>query len=73
MSATTEAYDLFSYELSKVKEKPRILLATTKERPKESTLPEAEIVFLRTTRRRAAVSPLIEDTQFHGSSYLFQK
>jgi len=65
MSATTEAYDLFSYEPSKVKEKPRTASIT------EKATPEADILFLHTTRRRAAASSLIEDTQFQGQSYLF--
>ena len=65
MSATTGAYDLFSYEPSKVKEKLRTASIT------EKATPEADILFLHTTRRSAAASSLIEDTQFHGQSYLF--
>ena len=60
MSATTEAYDLFSYTPNKVNEIP-----------KPTSITEADILFLRTTRRRAVASSLIEDTQFHGPSYLF--
>ena len=65
MSATTEAYDLFSYEPNKGNETPRTASIA------EETTAEADILFLRTTRRRAVASPLIEDTQFHGQSYLF--
>ena len=65
MSATTEAYDLFSYEPSKVKETSR-----TTSMAEEATT-EADILFLHATRRRAVASDFTDDTQFHGPSYLF--
>ena len=65
MSATTEAYDLFSYEPNKGNETPRTASIA------EETTTEADILFLRTTRRRAVASDFTEDTQIHGSSYLF--
>ena len=65
MSATTVAYDLFSYKPSKVNETPGTASIT------EKATTEADIVFLHTTRRSAFASPFIEDTGFHGSSYLF--
>ena len=65
MSATTEAYDLFSYESSKVKDNPRTASIT------EKATTEADILFLHATRRRAVASDFTGETQFHGPSYLF--
>ena len=65
MSATTEAYDLFSYEPNNGNETPRTASIA------EETTTEADILSLRTTRRRAVASDFTEDTQIHGSSYLF--
>ena len=65
MSATTEAYDLFSYEPNKGNETPRTASIA------EETTTEADILFLHATRRRAVASDFTEDTQFHGPSYLF--
>ena len=65
MSATTEAYDLFSYEPNKGNETLRTASIA------EETTTEADILFLRSTRRRAVASDFTEDTQIHGSSYLF--
>ena len=65
MSATTEAYDLFSYEPGKVNETSRTPSIA------EVATTEADILFLHATRRRAVASDFTEGTQFHGSSYLF--
>ena len=65
MSATTEAYNLFSYEPCKVNETSRTTSIA------EEVTTEADILVLRTTRRRAVASDFTEDTQIHGSSYLF--
>ena len=65
MSVTTEAYDLFSYEPCKVNETSRTTSIA------EEVTTEADILVLRTTRRRAVASDFTEDTQIHGSSYLF--
>ena len=68
-------YELFllpfvAYEPKKVEQKPKIAPVTAKETLEESTLPNAEIIFLR-TRNHRTTSPLVADTQYHGSSYLF--
>ena len=65
MSATTEAYDLFSYESCKVNETSRTTSIA------EEATTEADILLLHSTRRRAVASEFTDDTQFHGPSYLF--
>ena len=68
-------YELFllpfvAHESKKIEQKPKIAPVTAKETPEESTLPNAEIIFL-PTRNHRTTSQLVADTQYHGSSYLF--
>ena len=64
MSATTEACYLFSYEPSKTNE------TTNTGALSEIATQGADILFLPATRLRTAESPLSDEAQFHGPSYL---
>ena len=64
MSATTEACYLFSYKPSKTNE------TTNTGALSEIATQGADILFLPATRLRTAESPLSDEAQFHGPSYL---